>query len=459
MTINPNDLMKQRQFFMSGETLPYAFRIEQLKKLKELITKNEAEIIHALQQDLHKPAMEAVLQEILMVVEEIHFAIKNLKKWMKPQKVSTPFPELWPGKSEIHYEPYGNVLIIGPWNYPFLLIMSPLVGAISAGNCITIKPSELAEHTQNFITKLITENFPAHYIQVIPGDSQVSQALLTEKWDTIFFTGGTNIGRMVMEAAAKHLTPVTLELGGKSPCIVDQTAALPFAARRIAWAKTTNAGQVCLAPDYLYVHCDQKKDLIGKIQQSITHFYGDDPRLSPDYGRIVNQKHFARLKKLMNKGNILFGGKTNEEELYISPTIIDGITWDDPIMQEEIFGPLLPIFTYDHIDEVIATVRSKPKPLALYLFTHQQETERKIVQQLSFGGGCVNDCMVQIANNHLPFGGVGASGIGAYHGRFSFETFSHRKSIYKKTIPIDFKIEYPPYSARKLWWLKQLFKL
>lgn len=449
---------EQRQFFNSGQTLPLSFRKQQLTKLKSLLQVHETQIAEALYKDLHKAPMEAIFNEILLVTKEIDFIIKNLHKWARPTKVPTPII-LWPGRSEIHFEPHGCTLIIGPWNYPFMLVFSPLIGAICAGNCALIKPSEIAVHTQNLIAEIINTNFPSNYIKVIKAGPAETTQLLQEKFDYIFFTGGTQIGKIIMEAAAKHLTPLTLELGGKSPCIVDETADLSFAARRIAWAKTTNAGQVCIAPDFLYVHHSCKEQLIKKISEVLLQFYGNDPEKSASYGRIINKKHFERLLKLMQRGNILVGGKTNEAELYIEPTLIDGVTWDDPIMQEEIFGPLLPILTYDNLDEVIQVIKSRPQPLAFYLFTKNKENENKLLNQISFGDSCVNDCILHIANLNLPFGGVGLSGMGNYHGRYSFETFSHRKSVYKKTMLIDLKLEYPPFSKKKLWWIRQLLKL
>lgn len=450
---------KQHQFFYSGKTLPISFRLQQLKKLKTLLQTYEPQIVKALKKDLNKADTEAVLHEILLVYSEIDHMIKQLPKWARPKKVHTPFPALWPGRSSIYLEPYGCVLIIAPWNYPFMLVMSPLVGAIGAGNCAIIKPSELATHTEVIITKIINEHFPSEYLHAIKaGPEEVSQ-LLQEKFDFIFFTGGTKIGKIIMEAAAKNLTPVTLELGGKSPCIVDQTADLDFTARRIIWGKFINAGQTCIAPDFLYVPAACKEVLVNKLKKVIHNFYGDDPQKSPSYGRIINKKHFERLIHLMHQGNIVIGGQTHADSLYISPTLIDGITWQDSIMQEEIFGPLLPILTYEKLEEVVDTLKQHPKPLALYLFTKSKETETQILTHVSFGGGCINDCLLHIANLNLPFGGVGSSGFGNYHGQYSFETFSHRKSVYKKTLLIDIKVEYPPYTNRKLWWLRRLFKL
>lgn len=449
---------QQRRYFATGATLPISFRIEQLKKLKSLLEMHETDIVDALHKDLHKAPTEALVNEILTVTDEINFIIRHLKRWARPQKVSSPFPLLFPGRSELHYEPYGTVFIIGPWNYPFLLIMSPLIGAMCAGNCAVLKPSELAVNTQNVLTQLITDHFSSEYIAAIKAGPEQVNEILKEKFDYIFFTGGTKIGKIVMQAAANYLTPVTLELGGKSPCIVDETANINFAARRIAWAKFLNAGQTCIAPDFLYIKASCKAAFISQFQAAIKQFYGENPEMSADYGRIINKKHFERISKLLQKGKIVFGGTTKEDQLYISPTLIDSISWDDPIMQEEIFGPVLPILTYEKFDELIDTLKAKPKPLALYLFTNNKSHEQKVLQQLSFGGGCINDCLIHEVNLHLPFGGVDQSGMGQYHGKYSFETFSHRKSIYKKLFPIEFKLEYPPYTERKLSWLRWLLR-
>lgn len=452
-------LAQQRQFFATGATLPVSFRLAQLKKLKLLLKTHETEITDALKKDLHKSPVEALITEIILLNDEIDFMIKHLKKWTRPTKTKTPFPLLWPGRSTIHYEPYGTVLIIAPWNYPVLLNLSPLAGAISAGNCAIIKPSEIATHSQDLIVKLIQHYFPPDYITTVTGGPDEINQLLQEKFDYIFFTGSTKVGRCIMEAAAKHLTPVTLELGGKTPCIIDETADLDFAARRIIWGKMTNAGQTCIAPDYVYVHHSRQQALMNKLKQTIKEFFGDDPEKSTSFGRIINQKHFTRLSTLLQNTNILVGGQSNAESCYIAPTLIATSSWDEPIMQQEIFGPLLPILSFNDLDEVIHMIQSQPKPLALYYFTKNKQHEKNILRRVSFGGGCINDCLLHIANYHFPFGGVGASGMGGYHGKDSFDLFSHRKSIYKKTYPFEIRLEYPPYSNKKLWWLRQLLKL
>jgi aldehyde dehydrogenase (NAD+) len=442
-------IQKQREFFSAGHTLPISFRLDQLKILKKMINLHRVDILDALKKDLDKPNTEALLSEILFITHEIDFVIKHLKKWANPVRVTTPFPMLWPGHSHIFKVPYGCVLIISPWNYPFMLSLSPMIGAMCAGNCVVLKPSEVTTHTQNIIVQLIQTHFPSNYLTTAVGGADCVMKLLREQWDYIFFTGGASVGKKIMTAAALHLTPITLELGGKSPCIVDYTADLDYAARRIIWAKTFNAGQVCIAPDYVYVHHTCKERLLQQMKHAIHQFFGEDPLISDSYGRIVNQKQFIRLKNLMNKGNILYGGQVKQEECYISPTLIDQLSWEDPIMQEEIFGPILPIFTFHHIEEVIDRIQLQPTPLALYLFTQDKNNEKKIITQLPFGGGCINDCMMHIANLHLPFGGLRTSGMGHYHGRYSFDTFSHCQSIYKKTVLIDLNVAYPPYSQKK----------
>ncbi len=347
---------------------------------------------------------------------------------------------------------------MSPWNYPVMLSFSPLIGAISAGNCVILKPSEIASATQRLIVDLVNKTFPSNYIHALNLDANETIQLLAHRFDYIFFTGSTAIGKKIMAAAAKHLTPLTLELGGKSPCIIDETANLDFAARRIIWAKMMNAGQTCIAPDYLYVQTSCKEKLIEKLILVIKEFYGEQPQNSASFGRIINKHHFDRLSKLLSSGHLLHGGKTDEKTKYIEPTLIEQVTWHDELMQEEIFGPILPILTFDQIESVIDTLKVKEKPLALYLFSQDKKIQDQVMNTLSFGGGCLNDCLVHIANLHLPFGGVGYSGIGSYHGEESFNVFSHLKSIYKKVVAIDLKLEYPPYSSTKLDWIKRIFR-
>lgn len=451
-------LEEQREFFIKGNTLGINFRIEQLKKLKDLVKTHQSEIIEVLQRDIGKSPMETFITEISLVEDEILGAIKNLKKWMRRLKVSTP-ALLRPARSEIYREPYGCILIITPWNYPFLLLVLPLIGAMSAGNCAIVKPSEIATHTQNLMVKLINQYFPSHYIYALKAAPEQTEELLKEKFDFIFFTGGMRIGQIVMEAAAKQLTPVTLEIGGKSPCIVDQTIDLDYAARRVAWGKLINVGQTCIAPDYVFIHESCKHSFVKKLEINIDRFYGENPEKSSSYGHIINKKQFDRLNRLIQTSRVLFGGKTDPNKLYISPTLIDGADWTDPIMQEEIFGPILPILTFSNIEEVILKVKQQPKPLALYLFTKNKEVKKKVLDQISFGGGCVNDCLFHFVNENLPFGGIGARSLGKYRGKYSFDLFSQQKSVLVRSILFEVSLMYPPYSENKLWWLRWVYKI
>ncbi|BAY27268.1 aldehyde dehydrogenase [Calothrix sp. NIES-2100] len=446
-------IRKQREFFQTGKTKDVAFRIAQLKILKQAILENEQEIVQALKADLNKAEFEAYATEIL-VTKEIDYAIKHIKDWTKAQKAAVPI-EFFQYSAKIYSEPLGVVLIIGPWNYPFNLIIAPLVGAIAAGNCTFLKPSELAPHTSNFLAGMIPKYFDPAYIAVVEGGVETSQNLLAEKFDYIFFTGGTSVGRIVMEAAAKHLTPVTLELGGKSPCIVDTEINLEHTVKRITWGKFINAGQTCIAPDYILVDKKIKTNLIEGLKKTIKEFYGDNPASSPDYARIISQKHFDRLANLLKNGEFVIGGETNREERYIAPTVVDNISWEDAIMQEEIFGPILPIIEYSDITEAIALINSRPKPLALYLFSQNKNLQKRILQETSSGGVCLNDTVMHCGVSSLPFGGVGDSGIGSYHGKASFDTFSHRKSVLKNSFLLDLKWRYAPYEG-KLAFLKRL---
>ncbi len=445
-------ICQQRDFFQKGITKNYAFRICQLKSLKQAIIKHQTDITQALQADLNRAEVESYGTEILLILDEIDCAIKNLKKWMQPQKLRTSIQQ-FPALARIYPEPLGIVLIIGPWNYPFKLILSPLVGAIAAGNCAIIKPSEFAQNSSQVIASIIAKYFDSEYITVVEGGVETSQKLLAQKFDSIFFTGGTAIGKIVMEAAAKHLTPVTLELGGKSPCIVDNDINIEYTARRIVWGKFLNAGQTCVAPDYLLVNKNIKQELLAGIKKNLKKFYGDNPAESPDYGRIINQKNFYRLVEFLSEGNICIGGQSNANECYVAPTVIDNISLNSAVMQSEIFGPILPIIEYSHIDEAITIVNSQPKPLALYLFSQNKNLQQRILQETSSGGVCINDTLMQAAASGLPFGGVGDSGIGRYHGKTSFETFSHYKSVLQRSFLFDIKLRYAPY-AGKLQWLK-----
>lgn len=450
-TAIPALVQRQREFFRTEQTKAIAFRLEQLAKLKQAIIDRQEAILQAAKADLGRPAFEAYFE--IATLSEINLALKNLKTWVKPQRVKSPIDQ-FPASAWIQPDPLGVVLIIGPWNYPFQLMMSPLVGAIAAGNCAVLKPSEHAPQTSRVVAELIADTFDPSYIAVAEGDASVSQQLLAEKFDHIFFTGGTAIGKIVMAAAAKHLTPVTLELGGKSPCIVDSDIHLDRTAKRIAWGKLINAGQTCISPDYLLVQRQIKDDLVDRLKHYIQEFYGENPAQSPDYGRIIHRRHFDRLIAFLDKGEIIFGGDYHADDRYLAPTLIDGVTWDDPVMQEEIFGPILPILTYDTLEEAIDLVNDRPKPLALYFFSHDRQKQERILQATSSGGVCINDTVMQVGVNTLPFGGVGESGIGSYHGRASFNTFSHSKSILKREFWLDLGWRYAPYTAQKLKQLK-----
>jgi aldehyde dehydrogenase (NAD+) len=446
-------IAKQRQFFQTGKTKDLAFRIAQLQILKQLVMENKSAIIQALKSDLHKPEFETYATEI-GVNKEIDYALKHINNWTKPKKAAVPW-DLFSYSAKIYPEPLGVILIIGPWNYPFQLIISPLVGAIASGNCTIIKPSEFAPHTSNLISELIHKYFSPEYITVIPGSVETSQQLLAEKFDHIFFTGGTAIGKIVMAAAAKHLTPVTLELGGKSPCIIDTDINLEHTAKRITWGKFINAGQTCIAPDYLLVDQKIKPDLINALKKYLQEFYGENPATSPDYARIIHQKHFHRLTNLLKCGKVIIGGETKPEELYIAPTLLDNVSLEDAVMQDEIFGPVLPIIEYTDINEAITLINSRPKPLALYLFSQNKNLQKRILQETSSGGVCINDTVMQVAVSSLPFGGVGDSGMGRYHGKASFNTFSHYKSVLQNSLPWDIDWRYAPYQG-KLSLLKKI---
>ncbi len=437
-------IAKQRAFFATGQTQEYNFRASQLSKLSQLIKENEKLILDATYADLRKPAIEVYCSELLTLLSDVKFTLKHLKAWMKPKKVGSPI-NLFPSSSFIYTEPLGIVLIIAPWNYPFMLAIKPLIGAIAAGNCAILKPSEHTPHTSSAIAKIIKTNFDPSYITVIEGGIEVNQTLLAEKFDHIFFTGGTEVGKIIMEAAAKHLTPVTLELGGKSPCIVDSDCNLETTAKRIAWGKFYNAGQTCVAPDYLLVQKSIKSVLIEKICEHVKNFFGDNPQQSPDFARLVNYRQFDRLVSLLNEGRILIGGQRDREDRFLAPTLIDEVSPNSKIMTEEIFGPILPVLEYDQISDAIAFVKDRPKPLALYLFSKNKYHQERILKEISFGGGCFNDAILHLSNPELPFGGVGNSGIGSYHGKASFDTFSHRKSILKNSFRFDIKLRYPPY--------------
>ena len=450
-------LEQQRAFFASGKTKDISFRIKQLEILRKLLQVNEKALIEAVHQDFKKPPFETYGTEIGLVLSELSFAIKNVESWAKPQSVSSSLVN-FPSKNYMLTEPYGNALIISPWNYPVMLALLPLVGALAAGNTAVIKPSELTPNTSAVLEELIRSHFETELVSVIEGGVEESQLLLSLPFNYIFFTGSTRVGKIIMKAAAENLTPVTLELGGKSPCIVDASANLEISAKRIVWGKFVNAGQTCVAPDYLMVERGIKEEFTGYLEQAITQLYGEDPEQSPDYPRVINRDHFDRLSTLIDPEKVITGGQTNAESNYIAPTIMTDITWDDPVMQDEIFGPILPVLEYQSVDECIQTINSYPRPLALYLFCSDTQIEQKVLNEVSFGGGAVNDTIAQLGNHHLSFGGVGASGFGSYHGKASFDSFSHKKSVMKKPFWPDIPVRYAPYDDLKLNLVKKVLK-
>lgn len=433
---------KQRSYFRTGATKDIRFRMHALNQLREGIKANEQKLMEALKLDLNKSEFEAYSSEIGIVLEEIRFTLKHLRTWAKPKKVKTAMTHIG-STGYIYPQPYGVALIIAPWNYPFQLAIAPLVGAIAAGNCSILKPSELTPRTSEVLQQLISDLFPEEYIAVVQGGVETSQALLDEKFDYIFFTGSVPVGKIMMEAASKTLTPVTLELGGKSPCIVHEDANIKLAAKRIAWGKFMNAGQTCVAPDYVYLHHQIRDEFLESFKLAIQELYGAHPLDNPDYTRIVSAKHFERLQSFLNNGTTVLGGQVNKEALTIEPTVLTEVTWEDPVMQDEIFGPILPVLEYEHLADVIEGVHHHPNPLALYLFSESKTTQEEVLDQVSFGGGCINDTVYHIVSPYLPFGGVGSSGIGSYHGKGSFDTFSHKKSVLKQTTRFDIPLRYP----------------
>lgn len=432
---------RQRAFFYKGKTRDIGFRQEQLLKLKNAIEDNENEIMAALKKDLNKSRYESFLTEIGFLYNEIKDMIKNVDLWAAPVKEKTPLTHTG-AKSYIYKEPYGVTLIISPWNYPFQLSIAPLIGAIGAGNTAIIKPSELTPNTSSVIRELIANTFDEEYIAVVEGDVEVAQTLLEEKFNYIFFTGSTKVGKKVMEAAAKHLTPVTLELGGKSPAIVMGDANLKLAAKRIVWGKFINAGQTCVAPDYVLIQERKRRKFLKYVVHYIKKFYGDDVRFNKSYPRIISEKHVDRLASLLDEDKVYYGGEYDRVDRFMAPTVMVDVTEDDLVMEDEIFGPILPILTFKNDYEVIEMVRRRPSPLALYLFTESKQTEDYILENIPFGGGCVNDTLMHLATPYLPFGGIGESGMGAYHGKYSFETFSHTKGVLKQTTNFDLPLRY-----------------
>lgn len=446
-----------KQYFNTHATKDLKFRKKQLKLLSKSIKNHEDALLNAFQEDLGKNKVEAYATEIGFTLKNIKTARKELKNWAKKKQVNTPL-YMFPTTSYIVKEPYGTVLIIGPFNYPFQLLIEPLIGAIAAGNTVIIKPSEFTPHVSAVVKNIIEDVFDPEYISICQGDADTTQSLIHLPFDYIFFTGSERVGRIVYQAASTNLTPVTLELGGKSPVIVDETANIKVASERISFGKFTNAGQTCVAPDYVLVNHKVKEDLIKALKNTITEFYGKEIQASPDFGRIVNQTHFDRLNDLLgvHKSEIVFGGHSDSAENYIGPTLLDGITFNDKIMEGEIFGPILPIITYDDFDEAIDLIHTKPKPLSLYLFSEDENATERVLNEISFGGGAINDTLMQLANPNLPFGGVGASGIGQYHGKFSFDTFSHDKSYIFKSTRLESSLLFPPYKG-KFKYIKTFF--
>ncbi|HZR12484.1 MAG TPA: aldehyde dehydrogenase family protein [Acidimicrobiia bacterium] len=444
----PDTVKRLRATFAAGRTRSLDWRLEQLSRLRTMLVEREQELLAALLDDLGKPPTEAYATEIGFTVAEIDYVRKHLAGWMRPEKVHTPLLAQ-PGRARLHREPVGVVLVIAPWNYPVQLLLAPLVGAIAAGNCVVLKPSEVAANVSRVLGRIVPEYLDTECVAVVEGAVAETTALLAERFDHIFYTGNGTVGRVVMEAAAKHLTPVTLELGGKSPAIVDRHADLDVAARRIAWGKYLNAGQTCVAPDYVLVDAELHDALITDVREAVRSFYGDDPRRSPDYARIINDRHFERLERLVDDGAIAFGGDRDAHTRYFAPTALRDVRPDTAVMHEEIFGPILPILPVDDVGAAIEFVNERDKPLALYVFSESEAVQQRVVEETTSGGVCVNGTLLHLSVPELPFGGVGPSGMGAYHGHASFDTFSHKKGVLTKSTRVDPDVAYPPYTRLK----------
>lgn len=442
---------RQRSYFQSGATLPVSARLAALRRLYNAISSHEKEIRRALQKDLGKSGFESYMCETGMVLEEISYMLKHTPKFAREQRVHTPLAQFC-SRSYKKPSPYGVTLIMSPWNYPFMLTLSPLADALAAGNTAVVKPSAYSPYTSEVLLSILTECFDPKYVAVVTGGRAENTCLLREHFDYIFFTGSQAVGKEVMRSAAEHLTPVTLELGGKSPCIVDQTADIRLAARRIVFGKYLNCGQTCVAPDYVYCHRSVKDQLIKEVQKQIRRQYGKQPLHSSDYGKIINEKHFDRILGLIDEKKVVHGGGSDRSTLRIEPTVMDNVTFSDAVMQEEIFGPVMPILVFDSLDEVIRRINSMPHPLALYIFTSDKKAARKVTARCGFGGGCINDTIIHLATSEMGFGGFGESGMGAYHGKTGFDTFTHYKSIVDKKTWIDLPMRYEPYrkGAEKL---------
>ncbi|HDR7741505.1 TPA: aldehyde dehydrogenase [Bacillus pacificus] len=432
---------KQKAYFYNGYTRSIEVRKNNLKKLYEGVQRFEEEIFQALKLDLNKSVHESFTTEVGYVLKEISFQLKHISSWSKPKRVRTALTHFG-SKGKVVPEPYGVTLIIAPWNYPFQLAIAPLVGALAAGNTIVLKPSELTPNVSKVLTRMLEELFQEELVAVVEGGVEESTALLKEPFDYIFFTGSVGVGKVVMEAAAKQLTPLTLELGGKSPCIVHKDAKIDVTARRIVWGKFLNAGQTCVAPDYMYVHASVKEQLIEALRHEIAEQYGKEPLHNDNYVRIVSERHFERLCTFLKDGKTVIGGNYKKETLHIEPTVLTNVTWKSSVMEDEIFGPILPIIEYENIEDVIDTIQQHPKPLALYVFSEDKGVQKKVTSNISYGGGCINDVVYHLATPYLPFGGVGSSGLGSYHGEESFRTFSHYKSILAQSTAFDMKIRY-----------------
>ncbi len=437
-----------RAAFVAGHTQSYEWRRDQLRAMRTMLVEREPEFMDALATDMGKPPAEAYAADIGFVVSEIDYTLRRLRRWMRPQRVHAPLVTK-PSRARLVREPLGVVLVIAPWNYPVHLLLAPMVGALAAGNCIVAKPSEVTANTSALLARLIPEYLDTKCVKVVEGGVTETQALLAEQFDHIFYTGNGTVARVVLEAAAKHLTPVTLELGGKSPVIIDESANLEVAARRVAWGKFLNAGQTCIAPDYVLVAKPVADKFVEHVRRAVFDFYGPDPKDSPDYARIVDGRHWKRLVALLDSGTATIGGQHDEKSRYLAPTVLRDVAPDSPAMQEEIFGPVLPVLTVDSVDEAIAFVNNRDKPLALYLFSESGSVQQRVLELTSSGGACINATMFQVVVRGLPFGGVGPSGNGAYHGRSTFETFSHTKSVLRKSARPDPALAYPPYTARK----------
>ena len=453
-----NELQAIREFYNSGATRTYAFRKQQLLALKQAVLRYETEINKALFTDLGKSAEEVYGTEIGLVLADINLAVKKLHKWMRPRRAATNLVNL-PSSSKIYHDPLGVVLIISPWNYPFQLLLIPLIGAIAAGNCAVIKPSELAPATAAIIEKIISEIYPPKYIKTVQGDgSTVVPAMMQSfRFDQIFYTGSVMVGKIIYQLAAPNLIPVVLELGGKNAAVIEEDANITIGARRVAIGKFVNAGQSCTAPDYVLVHTSVKEKFIEELKKTLSNFYSDDPLSSYSYGRIINEKRFDRLISYLSQGKIIYGGQYNRERLFIAPTIIENATFDSALMNDEIFGPILPVIGFTTREEASAIIQRQPTPLSFYVFTTDKKKEKEWIEKVAFGAGCVNNTAWQFTNHHLPFGGIGNSGMGAYHGKYSFDVFSHAKPVMKTPLWIDPKIKYPPFEG-KLKWFKRFIK-